>query len=201
MKKGFELNDYRVMDNKELVNILTNTAATVNRLYESDIVYGEEMTFDDILSQMTPSKRNIVMAGVELYKRCNSKKKEKPILKCSTDVFDYMKPIMGDNRVEECWAIFVNQASRVIKRIRISSGGYASTQVDIRVIVKEALLCDSTAFFICHNHPSGREKPSVTDDRLTQSLTVAAKTLNLTVLDHLIICNDKYYSYTDEGKL
>lgn len=202
MRKGFEVNgDYRLMDSSELVYILTNSAVMVNKVQEKETVYGEECSFDDVLAKMTPGKRTLVMAGVELYKRCNSHKNQRSTIKCSTDIFDYMQPILGDNKTEECWAIFLNQSSRIIKRTRISSGGLNTCLVDIRVLLKEAILCEATSFVLCHNHPSGNNKPSVEDDKLTQSVATAAKSLNIRLLDHLIICNDSYYSYSDEGRI
>lgn len=202
MRKGFEVNgDYRLMDSSELVYILTNSAVMVNKVQEKETAYGEECSFDDVLAKMTPGKRNLVMAGVELYKRCNSHKNQRPAIKCSTDIFDYMQSILGDNKTEECWAIFMNPASRVIKRTRISSGGLNTCLVDVRVLLKEAILCEAISFVLCHNHPSGNNRPSVEDDKLTQSVVTAAKSLNIRMLDHLIICNDSYYSYSDEGRI
>lgn len=196
MRTGFEINgDYRLMDNLELVKIL------VNEVQENSTTYGEECNFEEILNKMTPSNRLLVQAGVELYRRCNAKKHVKPIIKCSTDIFDYMQPILGDNKTEECWAIFMNQASRVIKRIRISIGGYTSCSVDVRVILKEAILSEASAFIICHNHPSCNKIPSSNDDKLTQSVYTASKTLNIRMLDHIIICSDNFYSYADEGRI
>lgn len=77
MRTGFEINgDYRLMDSAELVYILTNSAVMVNKVQEKEIAYGENCNFEEVLAKMTPGKRNLVMAGVELYKRCNSKKNE-----------------------------------------------------------------------------------------------------------------------------
>ena len=77
-----------------------------------------------------------------------------PKVSCSYDVFKLMSPVMSDLKVEEAWVIYVNQAAKVIRKLRISIGGIASTQVDVRVIMKEALLCGATSFFLVHNHPS-----------------------------------------------
>lgn len=202
MRKGFEVNgDYRLMDSSELVYILTNSAVMVNKVQEKEVGYGEECSFEEVLAKMTPGKRTLVMAGVELYKRCNSNKNQRPTIKCSLDFFDYMQPVLEDNKTEECWAIFMNSSARVIKRIRISSGGINTCMVDVRVMLKEALLCEATSFAFCHNHPSGNNRPSTEDDKLTQNIVTAAKTLNIRMLDHVIICNDSYYSYADEGRI
>lgn len=108
---------------------------------------------------------------------------------------------MNIEQVEEAWVIYVNQAAKVIRKQRISIGGIASTQVDVRVIMKEALLCGATSFFLVHNHPSGNLTPSRDDDRLTGALVEAGRMMNIKVLDHLIIGNNEYFSYADEGRL
>ena len=202
MNRDFEINgEYRVMDNAELVYILTNSEHLVNKVKENEIKYGENCDINAILDKMTPARKKVAMAGIELYKRCAANKGKRPQIRCSTDIYDLMQPIMGDNRTEEGWVIFVNQASRVIRKIRISSGGLSSTVVDVRVVLKEALLCEAACMMLCHNHPSGNNKPSMEDDKLTQRLKEAAQAINIKLLDHVIICSDSYYSYADEGRL
>ena len=121
---------------------------------------------------------------------------------CTLDEVIYkMTPVMSDLMVEEAWVIYVNQAAKVIRKQRISIGGIASTQVDVRVIMKEALLCGATSFFLVHNHPSGNLTPSMDDNRLTGALVEAGRMMNIKVLDHLIIGNNEYFSYADEGRL
>ena len=97
--------------------------------------------------------------------------------------------------------MLLNQASKVIDARNVSRGGLASTQVDVRCILREALLKRATAFVLCHNHPSGNVRPSADDDRLTQAVSQAAKTMNIRLLDHVIVTDGSYYSYTDEGRL
>ena len=202
MKNDFEVNgEYRLMDNAELVQILTNSEVLGNEVKENEIKYGENCDINAILNKMTPARKKVAMAGIELYKRCASQKGQRPQIRCSADIFDLMQPIMGDNSTEEGWAVFVNQASRVIRKVRISSGGFASTIVDVRVVLKEALLCEAACMILCHNHPSGNNKPSMEDDKLTQRLKEAAQAINIKMLDHVIICSDSYYSYADEGRL
>ena len=202
MNTDFEINgEYRVMENAELVYILTNSEHLVNKVKEKELAYGEKCDLNDILQQMTPARKKVAMAGIELYKRCASQKGQRPQIRCSADIFDLMQPIMGDNRTEESWAIFVNQASRVIKKVRISSGGLASTIVDVRVVLKEALLCEAACIMLCHNHPSGNNRPSMEDDKLTKKLKEAAEAINVKLIDHVIICSNSYYSYADEGRI
>lgn len=149
-----------------------------------------------------PAKAVTILAASELGKR---RKEEEPArrkqIRCSTDIYDWFHPLMCDLPVEECWIMLLNQASKVIDTVRISRGGLASTQVDVRCILREALLKRATAFVLCHNHPSGNRTPSTDDDRLTQSVAVASKTMNIRLLDHLIVTDGGYYSYADEGRL
>ena len=108
---------------------------------------------------------------------------------------------MANLEVEESWAIFMNMASRVIKSQRISKGGLSSTAVDVRVILKEALLCNAVSIALVHNHPSGAIRPSREDDRLTKSLADACNILNIRLIDHVIVADGSFYSYADEGRI
>lgn len=161
-------------------------------------------TVDDLCRYkgIGPAKAVTILAASELGKR---RKEEEPArrkqIRCSTDIYDWFHPLMCDLLVEECWIMLLNQASKVIDTVRISRGGLASTQVDVRCILREALLKRATAFVLCHNHPSGNRTPSADDDRLTQSVAVASKTMNIRLLDHLIVTDGGYYSYADEGRL
>ena len=148
---------------------------------------------------MTPARKKLVLAGIEFYKRCQASLSKYPKVSCSYDVFKLMSPVMSDLKVEEAWVIYVNQAAKVIRKQRISIGGIASTQVDVRVIMKEALLCGATSFFLVHNHPSGNLTPLTS--KLTGALVEAGRMMNIKVLDHLIIGNNEYFSYADEGRL
>lgn len=192
--KNFEINgEFRAMDMAELAYILTNQESVSMMVKEQEVVYGNVCTLDEVIYKMTPARKKLVLAGIEFYKY--------PKVSCSYDVFKLMSPVMSDLKVEEAWVIYVNQAAKVIRKQRISIGGIASTQVDVRVIMKEALLCGATSFFLIHNHPSGNLTPSRDDDRLTGALVEAGRMMNIKVLDHLIIGNNEYFSYADEGRL
>ncbi|WP_444354423.1 RadC family protein [Phocaeicola coprophilus] len=149
-----------------------------------------------------PAKAITILAASELGKRRKDEgPSERLRVRCSQDIFLYFHPLMCDLPVEECWVMLLNQASRLIDALRISQGGLASTQVDVRCILREALLKWATALVLCHNHPSGNTRPSADDDRLTQALSQAAKVMNIRMLDHLIVSDGGYYSYADEGRL
>ena len=149
-----------------------------------------------------PAKAVTVLAASELGKRrAEETPKERKLIRCSKDIYELFHPLMCDLPVEECWILLLNQSSKVIDRMRISQGGLAATQVDVRCILREALLKRAVSLVVCHNHPSGSTEPSSEDDRLTQAVRQAAATMNIRLLDHLIVTDGAYYSYSDEGKL
>ena len=116
-------------------------------------------------------------------------------------VYNYMLPRMTSLETEEFWVLFLNQNSKLIQAKRVSSGGISEVLVDIRVIMKEAVLCNATAVIACHNHPSGSLRPSKHDDELTLSIKKACDVMRLRMIDHIIIVDGNYYSYREQGKL
>jgi len=121
----------------------------------------------------------------------------KPIIKSSKSVFNIMQPIIGNLDHEEFWVIFLNNANKIIHKRQISKGGITSTIVDSRIVFKKALEISAVAVILCHNHPSGKKTPSVEDENLTKKLYKAGKTLDIQVLDHLIIVQNDYFSFAD----
>lgn len=149
-----------------------------------------------------PAKAVSIMAVAELGKRRQEEPPlKRPQLLSSESVYQYFHPLLCDAPVEECWAAYLNQASYVIGTSCISRGGISTTLVDVRCVLREALLQRATAFILCHNHPSGHVRPSADDDRLTRTMFEAAKTINIRLVDHLVLTDGAYYSYNDEGKL
>ena len=108
---------------------------------------------------------------------------------------------MQDLDVEEAWALLMNQNYKLIKAFRVSHGGLSETAVDVRIIMREALLNNATIVALCHNHPSNNASPSGADDRLTQIVKSACETMRIYFLDHLIITDGRYYSYREEGRV
>ena len=184
--------DFRMLNEDELVYKISN---------RKNVQFDSESSFDDIVNQLTPGRMEIALAAVELYTRKKARNNLREKIHSSTDVYRIMQPIMVNLEVEELWAIYMNMASRIVKMKRISVGGIAQTLVDIRILLKEALLCNAVAMTICHNHPSGNVRPSSADDQLTEKISKACKTMDIRFLDHLIIADDTYYSYADEGRL
>lgn len=148
------------------------------------------------------AKAITILAASELGKRRKDETpEERKQIRCSEDIYKYFHPVMCDLPIEECWVMLLNQASKIIDVIKISQGGLASTQVDVRCILREALLKRATSLIMSHNHPSGNIRPSADDDRLTQALFQASKVMNIRMLDHVIISDGQYYSYADEGRI
>lgn len=117
------------------------------------------------------------------------------------DVYMMMHPLMQDLTHEEFWILLLNNSARVLKKVRLSSGGLTQTAVDIRMILKEALMVDATNIIACHNHPSGSLRPSGDDINLTNKIKAAATTMNIHLLDHVIVTDGQYYSFADNGKI
>ena len=102
---------------------------------------------------------------------------------------------------EEFWILLLNRGNRVMAREQVSIGGVTGTVVDAKVIFKKALLGQATSIILCHNHPSGTLRPSQADIDITKKLKAAGETLEIMVLDHLIISELGYYSFADEGMM
>lgn len=201
MKDLFELcGECRHLSDAEVVYQMTNSKET-SRQVNAMLANGSNVSIEDICNLLTPARREMALAVIELYKRIKERKNNCKTIHTSTDVYEVMFPYLSDLKVEECWAVFLNQASRVIRKQRISVGGLASTQVDVRVVLKIALQCNATSMILCHNHPSGNTRPSQDDDRLTHSLLEVGRVMNIRLLDHVIVSDSNYYSYGDEGRL
>lgn len=199
MKKYELMDGYRSLSDSEIAYRVTNsmqTAQEINKLLKSD----NKVTIYDIVELLTPARMEMAFALLELFQRISAKKLTEKV-RASKDAYNLMKPVMDGLEVEECWCIFLNQSLNVTAKVRISKGGFSSTQVDVRVILKSALKYNATAMVLIHNHPSGNPKPSVDDDRLTQALSQAGKVMNIRLTDHVIYTDGDYYSYADEGRL
>ncbi len=143
-----------------------------------------------------------VMAALELGRRrkeTEAVKRDK--ISISKDVFDIMKPILIDLPHEEFWLLILNRANRVLKKELISRGGVSGTVVDTKIIFKAAVENYASSIIICHNHPSGNLKPSEADMRITKNIKEAGKLMEIPLLDHLIITENGFYSFSDEGMM
>ena len=151
---------------------------------------------------MGPAKAVTVLAACELGKRRQREKaEERKDLGSATSIYNYMHPMMQDLDVEEAWVLLMNQNYKLIKSERISHGGISETSVDIRLIMKTAILNGATMIALCHNHPSNNTMASAADDKLTQRLKKASEIMRIYFADHVIITDGNYYSYREQGRL
>ncbi len=148
------------------------------------------------------AKAITILAACELGKRrARERAAEREDMGSALNIYKYMHSHMQDLDVEEAWILLMNQNFKLIKSQRISHGGISETAVDIRLILKEALLCNATVLALCHNHPSGGMQPSSDDDRLTEKVKKACEVMRIYFLDHIIVTDGAYYSYREEGKI
>jgi DNA repair protein RadC len=126
---------------------------------------------------------------------------EKPKIGSSKEGFNLMQPVIGDLEHEEFWVLFLNNSHKVLAKHQISKEGITAIVVDIRLLLKRALELNSAGIIVCHNHPSGKLSPSNSDIQLTQKIKEAGITLDIKLVDHLIITEKAYFSFADEGIL
>ena len=147
------------------------------------------------------AKAIAILAACELGKRRQAESpEERPDLGSATKIYRHMHHLMQDLDVEEFWVLLLNQHYRLIKKVRISHGGITETAVDIRIIIREAVLANATILAVCHNHPSGSLSPSRADDELTKTIQRACELMRIFFMDHVIVTDGQYYSYHELGK-
>lgn len=148
------------------------------------------------------AKAITIAAALELGRRRHaSLALEKTVIKTSADIAQYLRAIIKDFSYEVFAVLFLNKANKINHFEIISRGGLTGTVADPRVIFKIALEQEATSIVLCHNHPSGNLRPSKADEELTQKIKIAAKYLDIVVMDHLIVSEDGYYSFSDGGLL
>lgn len=125
----------------------------------------------------------------------------KPQIQSSKDAANIISPLLKDLSHEECWVLFMNRANRVISRDRLSVGGVSATVVDVKIVVKMALEKLASSIILVHNHPSGNCKAGDNDRVQTKIVKDAAALFDISLLDHIIIAGDDYYSFADDGIL
>jgi DNA repair protein RadC len=126
---------------------------------------------------------------------------ELPIITSSKAVFNIMQPIIGELQHEEFWIVYLNNSNKVIYKDQLSKGGLTGTLVDARLVFKRGIELNATSIILCHNHPSGKLQPSNADKQITSKLIKAGETLDIKVLDHLIVTENAYFSFADENLL
>lgn len=148
------------------------------------------------------AKAIALCAALELGRRRHaSQSLLKSVIKSSNDIAEYLRITLKDNQAEMFAVVFLNKANKINSFEIISKGGITGTVADPRIILKKALQADATSLVLCHNHPSGSLKPSKADEELTAKIKEAAKYFDIRLMDHIIVSEEGYYSFSDEGLL
>ena len=178
---------------RQLMNMVDNNLGNLAKLSMDEM---------QVVQGIGDCKALAVLAALELGKRrAGERLGVKPDLGSSLAVYNYMRPMLADLHVEQAHAIFMNQNFRLIKSVKLSEGGITETSVDIRIIMREAVMCGATIMAFVHNHPSNSPTPSRADDRLTQQIAKACELMRIFFMDHVIVTDGAFYSYHDKGKL
>lgn len=144
---------------------------------------------------------SIVAAGELARRRRGEDFQELIKITSSRIVYEIMQPIIGELPHEEFWVLYLNNANKIIYKAQLSKGGITGTVVDVRLLLKTALEHNALSFVLTHNHPSGKLIASEADIQITQKLKLAAKQLDMSVIDHIIVTENGYFSFADEGIL
>ena len=143
-----------------------------------------------------------LLTAFEIGKRIRTEKVEqRPQIQSSLDVVNLMQNKIAFLDHEEFWVIYLNNANLILKAVQISKGGITSTEVDTRIVMQEAVVLKATQIILCHNHPSGSVKPSHADILLTEKIRKAAELLDISLIDHIVIHRERYYSFAEEGRI
>ena len=143
-----------------------------------------------------------IITALELGKRKQLESTlERPKITSSRDAAQTMQVIIGHLEHEEFWVLYLNNSNKIVAKVQISKGGLTATLVDVRLVFKSALEVAAVGIIVCHNHPSGKLQPSTADKQLTSKIKAAGITLDIKLLDHLIITEKAYFSFADEGLL
>lgn len=187
-------NETAVQLSQRILNSVDNNLNALGKQTIHDLVSG--------FKGIGEAKAITICAALEIGKRRNL---SDPILRnsirSSIDAYKLFHPLLCDLPYEELWVALTNRAGKVIGKHRISQGGTGETSADLCIILKTAINALASGIILCHNHPSGNTHPSPQDDILTRRLEKASDLLEIKLTDHIIIGDDSYFSYADEGRL
>ena len=207
-------NGKSALSNAELLAILLRTgdigtsAVELSRSIldsvDNDLIALSNLTLDDLMQHkgIGEAKAITIMAALELGKRRRGAEANLPTeVKDSKDSFERFLPFIDDMRQEHFLVLYLNQSNHALKVECLSNGGTTNVIADPKLIFKNALNLGATCLVLGHNHPSGNPRPSEDDRQLTKKLVAAGKLLDITVIDHIIIGNERYYSFRDHGEM
>ena len=178
---------------RQILKVASNNLNSLGKLDVHDLVK---------LKGIGTAKAINIMAALELGRRRKSAGIiETAKIKSSNDVYTIFNPLLADLTYEEFWLLYLNRSNKILSRHKLSQGGISGTITDVRLLIKKALELLASSIIICHNHPSGNLDPSEADTRITEKIREAAAYFDISLLDHLIITDNGYYSYADNGML
>lgn len=191
---GSGSNDKSAVDlAREILSIASNNLHRLGKLDVHDLVK---------LKGIGTAKAINIMAALELGRRRKSAEIiEAAKIRSSNDVYTIFNPLLADLTHEEFWLLYLNRSNKILSRHKLSQGGVSGTITDVRLIIKKALELLASSMIICHNHPSGNLDPSEADNRITEKIKEAAACFDINLLDHVIVTDNGYYSYADNGAL
>lgn len=148
------------------------------------------------------AKALTIVAACELgRRRAATRALERPVLDNALAIYEHMRPLIGELPEEQAWVLLLNQRFQLLREVQLSRGGLTETAVDVRLIIKEAVLANATVLAFTHNHPSGSPQPSREDDRLTDCVNKACQLMRIHLADHVVVADGSYYSYREQGRL
>ena len=202
-----------VLSTAELIAILIATGTKE----ESAIEVSKKLveSSDNSINQLAKKELNELMkikgigfakavslaAAFELGKRRKTEVSNVVSIKSSHDIYTLAQPLIEDLKTEEFWAILLNRGNKIISKKRISHGGVSATVVDVKILLKYAIDELASAVIVFHNHPSGNSNPSAEDKLITQKIKNALTIVDINLVDHLVVTQDSYFSFADEGLL
>jgi DNA repair protein RadC len=179
---------------KELLQQVNNDLKKLGSLSVKDIIKLK-------IKGIGPVKAISIAAALELGVRRDAANNKRAVITNSSDVANYLKALLQYEKTEVFAVVFLNNSNKIQHHEIISKGGITGTVADPRIIIKKALEHDSVSIIICHNHPSGNIRPSSADKQLTQKIKEAAVYFDIKLLDHIIVGEEGYFSFADEGLL
>ncbi len=178
---------------REVLGIASNNLNKLGKLGVHDLVK---------LRGIGSAKAINILAALELGRRRKASDIiEAQKIRSSNDVYTIFNTLMADLQHEEFWILYLNRSNKVLSRHKLSQGGISGTITDVRLIIKKALELLASSVIICHNHPSGNLDPSDADTRITNKIKDAASYFDINLLDHVIVTDNGYYSYADNGSI
>ena len=213
-REKMELKGRHALSDSELLAILITTGTQhesavdlSKRLLDkanNNLIELSRMCLSDFLKEkgIGKAKALIIMAAMELGRRRNEAGAlALDKISQSRQAYEIFQSLMGDNHYEQFWMLLLNRGNRLMKKIQISEGGISGTVVDPKKIFNQVLAFHSSSIIIGHNHPSGNLEPSEADIKLTQKIRDAANMLDIALLDHIIVGDNSYFSFADEGRM